>query len=886
MNVIRLALGILLGVACLRTAPPAAAADAPPGWFEFTIPGLDASPTPTDLSSLNDAPAGADGSVRVRDGHFVDGKDRRIRFLGVNLTATACFPDKALAPKIAAHLRKLGFNVIRFHFMDVGQPPTGIFQKDGKTLDPGQLDRLDFFIAQLKANGIYANLNLHVARRYAGLTEEALKRFQWGKVIDRFYPPFLEMQREYARDLLTHVNPHTGNAYAKEPAVLCVELNNENTMLPYWTGDVYSLPDPFGAELDRQWRAWLKATYGTTDKLRAAWKEGEAPLGAELLKNGDFRSGPAEWVVQAAGGAAARGEALTADLPGGLPAEANPAAETAKAGQASGLRWHATHAGTEGWHLQLFQGGLGLTEGKAYTLSFWARAPQGAPGELEAVVMHETAPWHNLGAHRVVALTGTWQRQSLLFHARGVQGLKARVNFSTRNRTGVVDLAGVSLREGGLTGLPEGATIETLAFGDAGQTPPARRDVFRFQMETEQAASRGLIRFLKQDLGVQALVTDTQADYGHAAGLLREGTQSDYEDLHGYWQHPEFPGGNWDRASWKIRNTTQAGAADGGTLGHIAACRLAGMPLSVSEYNSPAPADHAAESLALLSAMAAFQDWDAIYHYTYLDFKTDWESDRILSYFDLCGHAGQTAFAPVAALVFRRALVKPGAAPVTLTLPKDAIAGLLAEGRGDIDGLWESAGVPRGSAARRRLAVRLADGAGGAKASEKLDPASPRAGDTGEIAWEPEPDAPRFLVRAPAARMAAGTIAGRKVALGDVTVEVGAMEKGYACLALVALDGKPIAESKSVLMAAAGRVENRGMGWNADRTTVGTAWGKGPTIAEIVPATVTLPGTGWKARALDGTGAPKGEVPAEASGGGTVAKVGGTAPSLWYLFSR
>ncbi|MBM4089028.1 MAG: hypothetical protein FJ276_06275 [Planctomycetes bacterium] len=846
-----------------------------PGWFEFAIPGLDDSATPTNLAALNEVPAGADGFIRVRDGHFVDGQGRRIRFFGVNLTATACFPEPALAPRIAAHLRKLGFNVVRFHFMDVGQPPAGIFQRDGRTLDPGQLDRLDRLVAELKTQGIYTNLNLHVARRYPGLTEEAKRRFRLGKVLDRFYPPFLELQREYARDLLTHVNPYTGNAYAKEPAVLCVELNNENTMLPYWTGNVVDLPEPYGPELDRQWRTWLKERYETTDRLRAAWREGELPLGRELLANGDFRAGSAPWTIQAAGGAEAHVEPLAADLPPELTA---------------GIRWHAVRAGTEGWHLQIFQGGLSITEGKAYTLSFWARAPQGAPGELEAVVMHAAEPWRNVGAQRIAALTRTWQHHSLLFHARGVNGVLARVNFSTRNQAGVVDLAGVSLREGGLTGLPEGATLENLAFRDAGRTPPARRDVFRFQMETEQAGTRGLVRFLKQDLGVRWLVTDTQADYGHAAGLLREAALSDYVDMHGYWQHPEFPGGNWDRSNWRIRNSTQAGAEDGGTLGHIAACRVAGMPLSVSEYNTPAPNDHAVESLPMLATIAAFQDWDAIYHYTYLDFKTDWESDQILSYFDLCGHAGQTAFAPAAAMLFRKALVQPGATPVTLTIPKDAIAGLLAEGRADIDDLWAAAGVPPGSVARRRLEVHLADGDGEVTSSEKIDGTSPRITDTGEITWEvgtaARPEGPALLVNAPAARLAIGKIVGRKIALGDAIVEVGAMELDYACLALVALDGKPLSESMSVLLTAAGRVENQGMGWNADRTSVSTAWGKGPTIAEVVPATVTLPGTGWRAQSLDGAGAPKADVPAVTEGGTTTATVGGTSPSLWYLFSR
>src|SRR5581483_11343195 len=87
-----------------------------PGWYRFTVPGLDASATATDLSRLNPGRAGADGFIRVKDGHFADGTGRRIRFFGTNVTAKAAFPDKKDAPRIAAHLRKLGFNAIRLHF--------------------------------------------------------------------------------------------------------------------------------------------------------------------------------------------------------------------------------------------------------------------------------------------------------------------------------------------------------------------------------------------------------------------------------------------------------------------------------------------------------------------------------------------------------------------------------------------------------------------------------------------------------------------------------------------------------------------------------------------------------------------------------------------------
>ena len=38
--------------------------------FPFVIPGDDATVSATDMSVLSPRPAGADGFVRIRDGHF------------------------------------------------------------------------------------------------------------------------------------------------------------------------------------------------------------------------------------------------------------------------------------------------------------------------------------------------------------------------------------------------------------------------------------------------------------------------------------------------------------------------------------------------------------------------------------------------------------------------------------------------------------------------------------------------------------------------------------------------------------------------------------------------------------------------------------------------
>jgi len=76
--------------------------------FPFVIPGLAAPPSGSvvDVSWLNKGPAGDHGFVRVRDGHFVDGRGKRLRFLAGNFTFGSCFPDHDSAGKLAARLTR------------------------------------------------------------------------------------------------------------------------------------------------------------------------------------------------------------------------------------------------------------------------------------------------------------------------------------------------------------------------------------------------------------------------------------------------------------------------------------------------------------------------------------------------------------------------------------------------------------------------------------------------------------------------------------------------------------------------------------------------------------------------------------------------------------
>jgi len=63
----------------------------------------------------------------------------------------------------------------------------------------------------------------------------------------------IELQKEYAQQLLGHLNPYTKLKYTDDPAVAIVEINNENSI------DVgYVAPSPFYAhELTSIYNSWL-----------------------------------------------------------------------------------------------------------------------------------------------------------------------------------------------------------------------------------------------------------------------------------------------------------------------------------------------------------------------------------------------------------------------------------------------------------------------------------------------------------------------------------------------------------------------------------------------------------------------------------------------------
>ena len=125
-----------------------------------------------------------------------------------------------------------------------------------------------------------------------------------------------------------------------------------------------------------------------------AYDDGGPP--AEMLVNGGFAKGDANWVVEENGGAKGQAEGV-AEGPDGQAA----------------LRFTVLKATDQPWHLQIYQKGLRVQKGKTYVMRFWARSDRA--GEIMVNCMQNHAPWEHHGAAQKTSLSTDWKPMEFTF---------------------------------------------------------------------------------------------------------------------------------------------------------------------------------------------------------------------------------------------------------------------------------------------------------------------------------------------------------------------------------------------------------------------------------------------------------------------------------------
>ncbi|MDO4284772.1 MAG: beta-galactosidase [Eubacteriales bacterium] len=240
-----------------------------------------------NYSHLLDAPAGKRGFVTARKGHLYFEDGTRARFFGFNVAARSNTPDHETADKLAERFASMGVNIVRLHAADA---PMGeeagswsscretplLHYGAGTSREFGEegLERFDYFTARLKERGIYLHIDLIVAREfvpgdgldYPGKVPSCMKRYCM------YNERLIQLQKEYAKALLCHVNPYTGLALIDDPAVVTIQINNEDSAIKgNMGGDAGEEMSLYRKEVQERFNHFLLMKYHTRERLREAW---------------------------------------------------------------------------------------------------------------------------------------------------------------------------------------------------------------------------------------------------------------------------------------------------------------------------------------------------------------------------------------------------------------------------------------------------------------------------------------------------------------------------------------------------------------------------------------------------------------------------------------
>ena len=233
------------------------------------------SGTALDASWALDAPAGKHGFITA-DGEnlrFEDGTG--VRFWGVDVVADACFPTKENADILVGRIAAAGFNLVRFHHMDASWSKPSIFGTNANTtriLSDDSLSRFEYFWAELKKRGIYIMVDPLCYRRttVAGDGVDSSAGFKSMAVVDE---RLRALQKEYAEQLLLHMNPYTNTCLRDDPSLVFIDIINEDSL--FWDNAIqWGLARGERKDiLDKDFTEFLKQRYKTTQALRSAWTE-------------------------------------------------------------------------------------------------------------------------------------------------------------------------------------------------------------------------------------------------------------------------------------------------------------------------------------------------------------------------------------------------------------------------------------------------------------------------------------------------------------------------------------------------------------------------------------------------------------------------------------
>lgn len=310
-----------------------------------------------------------------------------------------------------------------------------------------------------------------------------------------------------------------------------------------------------------------------------------------------------------------------------------------------------------------------------------------------------------------------------------------------------------------------------------------------FLNDLERRFNERMIAHLRS-LGVKVPIVTTSL-WGVQRSSLPALTAGDMIDVHAY-EEPGF-----------IERDPRVG---GNSVHAIAAAHLGGMPISVTEWNSAKFPDADRAGLVLyMAASASHQRWDALMHYAYA--QKPLNLPAAASNWHAFNDPARLAMFPAAALIYRQGQVQAATQQYTWSPSKSQLFDAVADPRRER--------ALRIAAETGRLTTSLpvvselpwlrstAGGPAATRIEELMVEASGPAvtevvSAHGELRrnWS----LGYFSIDTPRTQAAAGSMAGRSLALSDITLR---MNTSHVSVAVQSLDREPIAKSGDILVSIA-----------------------------------------------------------------------------------
>jgi hypothetical protein len=328
-------------------------------------------------------------------------------------------------------------------------------------------------------------------------------------------------------------------------------------------------------------------------------------------------------------------------------------------------------------------------------------------------------------------------------------------------------------------------------------------------------------------------------------------------------------------------------------LPELATRRIAGMPLTVSEYCHPHPNQYTAEGLPLIAAFGAFQDWDGIFSFDYM-LKDKPDREKVGGYFDMSGSTVHTAHMIACRLLFcdnidKNAAKKTMIAPFSRTKERE----LYGQNRGTDKFNFAGVGLDPRLALLYPTALDLKDKT--AKIPEV--PAIPQ--DQKRFLTEDEksgcsilfdmtaPDRGFASAKSPSAVLFTGFVTeGEEYPFGNGTIRFGQTNLGWSTVTLAKIDQKE--GTDRMLLAATGEMANTWMKLESlddDKITLNWRWGKEPVRCEGIPTVITLKKLPYKNLAcwsLDESGKRKEKLKTISTGANFKIELKPEYKTVWY----